>query len=66
MAYVEARLIIECDGRRWHIAAETFEDDRRRDNLAITAGWRVIRITWKMATEEPEMVVGLIRSALAR
>lgn len=66
MAYVEAKLIIECDGRRWHIAAQSFEDDRRRDNLAITAGWRVLRITWRMATEEPEMVVSLIRSALAR
>lgn len=65
MAYVAARLIIECDGRRWHIAAKTFEDDRRRDNLATAAGWRVIRITWKMATEQPHEVVAMIRQALA-
>lgn len=63
-AYPQYRLIIECDGRKWHVAADVFEDDRRRDNLAALAGWRVIRITWKMATEEPEQVVGTIREAL--
>lgn len=66
MAYPEARLIIECDGRLWHIAAKAFEDDRRRDNLATTAGWRVIRVTWKMAVDEPDEVVRLIASALGK
>lgn len=65
MAYTAARLIIECDGRRWHIAADAFEADRERDNLAMLAGWRVIRITWRMATERPNQVVAIIREALA-
>ncbi|MGH8912808.1 MAG: type IV toxin-antitoxin system AbiEi family antitoxin domain-containing protein, partial [Acidimicrobiia bacterium] len=64
MAYPQVRLIIECDGRRWHVAAKAFEDDRRRDNLATTSGWRVVRITWKMAVDEPESVVRMIASAL--
>lgn len=64
MAYPGLRLIIECDGRRWHLTAQTFEDDRKRDNLAIAAGWRVIRITWRMAVEDPQAVVETIRTAL--
>ena len=39
-AYVEARLIIEVDGRSWHARTSDFELDRRRDNAAqLAGGW---------------------------
>lgn len=65
MVYMPGRLIIECDGRLWHTAAQVFEDDRRRDNEATVAGWRVIRVTWKMINEHPHEFVALLRGALA-
>ena len=61
--YVEARLIIEVDGRRYH-GTETFEHDRLRDNAAGLAGWRVLHFTWKMVTQTPEYVAAAIREHL--
>lgn len=65
-AYRQHRLIIECDGRRWHTLADSFERDRRRDNLAQLAGWRVLRFTWTDVTSRPNETIRQIRSACAR
>jgi hypothetical protein len=64
LAYVEARLVIEADSRRWHTLADAFETDRQRDNAAQLAGWRVLRFTWRMIEQEPTDVVMTIRTAL--
>ena len=64
-AYPHARLIIEIDGRAWHTTLEAFEGDRLRDNLAQLAGWRVLRITYRMLKDQPAMVRDMIRRALA-
>lgn len=63
-AYPLIRLIIEVDGRAWHTTLEAFESDRLRDNHAQLAGWRVLRITYRMLVEQPEMVRDMIRRAL--
>jgi very-short-patch-repair endonuclease len=63
-AYASAGLIIEADGRRHHMSKLDFENDRRRDNTLMAAGWRVLRITWKQVTEQPDEVVRLVRDAL--
>lgn len=63
-AYPERRIVIECDGRRWHSHFDAFETDRRRDNAAQLAGWRVLRFTWTMLQDEPTDVVSTIRRAL--
>ncbi|MGH8936962.1 MAG: type IV toxin-antitoxin system AbiEi family antitoxin domain-containing protein [Acidimicrobiia bacterium] len=65
LAYPEALLLIEADGRRWHTRSEAFEADRRRDNLAVLAGWRVLRFTWRDIAERPGEVVAIVREALA-
>jgi hypothetical protein len=62
-AYPLIRLIIEIDGRAWHTTLEAFESDRLRDNHAQLAGWRVLRITYRMLVEQPEMVRDMIRRA---
>ncbi|MDX1468906.1 MAG: type IV toxin-antitoxin system AbiEi family antitoxin domain-containing protein [Acidimicrobiia bacterium] len=64
-AYVDQRLIIEVDSRRWHALFDAFETDRRRDNAVQLAGWRILRFTWAMVTEEPDEVVAAVRQALA-
>ncbi len=63
-AYPNAKLIIECDGRRWHATVESFSHDRRRDNLAQLAGWRVLRFTWDDVTHSQPYIVDAVRSAL--
>ena len=63
-AYEDARVIIECDGRRWHTTMEAFESDRRRDNLAQLNGWRVLRFTWNDLNETPARVLFQIAQAL--
>jgi len=64
MAYPEHRLIVEADGKRWHARERDFISDRRRDNLAQLAGWRVLRFTWQDVTEDPASVVRVLRTAL--
>jgi very-short-patch-repair endonuclease len=64
-AYVDLRIVIEADSRRWHLSFDAFETDKIRDNAAQIAGWIVLRITWRMIKEEPDAVVNTIREALA-
>jgi hypothetical protein len=50
------RLIVECDGFATHGTRRAFEDDRAKDRNLTVAGWRVIRITWRQLTEDPETI----------
>jgi very-short-patch-repair endonuclease len=43
----------------------SFEQDRRRDQRLTTADYRVIRITDRQLTDEPELVVATLTRALA-
>jgi hypothetical protein len=63
-AYPDHRLLIECDGRRWHTSVDAFQSDRRRDNLAQLAGWRVLRFTWDDVTGRPGDVLDTLTAAL--
>jgi len=64
-AYPAIRLIIELDGRRWHSTLDAFDEDRQRDNLAQLAGWRVLRITYRMLVEQPGEVRAMLTKAFA-
>jgi very-short-patch-repair endonuclease len=58
------RLVIEIDGREFHSDPEVFETDRRRQNLFVLNGWRVLRITWRMIQDEPDQLVAMVREAV--
>jgi very-short-patch-repair endonuclease len=58
------RLVVETDGRATHSTPQAFERDRRRDLDLQLAGWRVVRITWRQLTDEPERVTALLRTHL--
>lgn len=60
----DARLVIEVDGFAWYGHRGAFEKDRRRDQVLIAAGYRVIRVTWRQLCEEPVAVVARIAQAL--
>jgi very-short-patch-repair endonuclease len=59
----EVRLIVELDGYAFHRTQAAFEHDRERDRLAVAAGWRVIRITWRQLAEDPRGVLRDLRRA---
>lgn len=63
-AYVDFKIVIEADSRRWHLLFDAFEVDKTRDNAAQIAGWIVLRVTWRMIKDEPEAVIRTIREAL--
>jgi len=65
LLYPARRLIIECDGRRWHSTTESFQRDRQRDNLAQLDGWMVLRFTWEDVMKRRLAVVDQVRRALS-
>jgi len=58
------RLIVEVDGFAFHSTRAAFERDRVRDADLTQAGYRVIRITWRRLTSEPEAVIATLAAAL--
>jgi very-short-patch-repair endonuclease len=56
------RLIAELDGRAYHT---DFEHDRDKDADLLTAGHRVIRVTWKRLTHHPHREASRFRTLLA-
>ena len=58
-------LIVEIDSWAFHSMRSSFERDRRRDQRLTTAGYRVIRVTDRQLTNEPELVVAILTRALA-
>lgn len=66
VAWVDQRLILELDGRRWHAVTEAQEDDRRRDRLAAEHGWLVVRATWDEVVHRPDSLKADLLSLLAQ
>ena len=54
-----------CDGYETHRTRQAFESDRERDTLLLLAGYRVVRITWRQLTREPEAIIDRLRRLLA-
>src|SRR5690242_2238344 len=55
-AFVEARLLVECDGGTWtpnsgHNSGSGKNRDCERDAEAVIAGWRVLRFTTNMVED---------------
>jgi very-short-patch-repair endonuclease len=60
------RLIVEIDGFAFHSTHGAFERDRRRDAVLTGEGFRVVRVTWRQVSEEPEAILVSLAQALAR
>ncbi len=65
-AYIDKRVIVEADSKRWHDSPEAFQRDRERDNLAQIAGWTILRFTWSDLIERPSYLVATVREVLER
>jgi very-short-patch-repair endonuclease len=57
MVWRAERLIVEIDGFEYHRSREAFERDRLRDARLQAAGNRVVRITRRQISQQPEAVV---------
>jgi very-short-patch-repair endonuclease len=60
-----ARLVVEVDGYAFHSSRAAFERDRRRDAELQARGYRVLRLSWRQLTAEPEASAALLAQALA-
>ena len=58
------KLIVEFDGWGAHGHRLAFEKDRKRDQILVAAGYRVIRITDRQLLDEPLAVIARIAQAL--
>jgi very-short-patch-repair endonuclease len=65
LAWRDHTLIVEVDSWAFHSTRSSFEQDRRRDQHLIGKGWRVLRITARQLTHQPEQVVATLATALA-
>lgn len=61
----EQRLVVELDSQEFHRGLEKLEDDNRKSNLIRTAGWNLLRFTWRMVRFEPGVVAHQVRLNLA-
>lgn len=59
------RLVVEIDGFAFHSGRRGFERDRERDAVLAASGLRVIRITRRQLSDEPETVIARLAAALA-
>jgi very-short-patch-repair endonuclease len=59
-----SRLIVEIDGRAWHVDNDRFQSDRTRQNRLINANWRVLRFTWEDLVDRPGDVISAVMSAI--
>jgi len=64
LAFPERRVAVEVDGWAWHVDAERFRSDRRKQNALVRAGWDPLRFTWHDLDGRPAAVVEEIRATL--
>lgn len=60
------RLVVEVDGFAFHATTRKFENDRRRDGSLVASGLRVMRVTWRQLTSEPEAMLVRLAQTLIR
>jgi very-short-patch-repair endonuclease len=58
-----SRVVVEVDGRAWHVAGDRFQRDRTRQNALVLSGRTVLRFTWEDLVRRPRRVVAEILAA---
>jgi very-short-patch-repair endonuclease len=58
------RVVLEADGRSWHLRYQQSEEDRRRDNDLAGQGCQVLRFTYRALTEEPDVCIATLQRVL--
>jgi very-short-patch-repair endonuclease len=55
------RIVVELDGWDSHRSRKAFQEDRERDALLTTRGWRVVRFTHHSVVRRPERTIETLR-----
>ncbi|MBD0862170.1 DUF559 domain-containing protein [Gordonia sp. zg691] len=63
-AFVQEKVAVEIDGMAYHTDADVFQNDRKRRNALIVAGWTVLNFTWADLVERPGYVAAQVNHAL--
>jgi very-short-patch-repair endonuclease len=64
-AWPEHKVGLECDGWEHHGTRSAFDPDRARLAEFAAARWRILPVTWRACTHEPERVERWLRSSLS-
>lgn len=64
LAFPLQKVAVEVDGWAWHVDAERFRNDRRKQNALVRAGWDPLRFTWHDLDGRPRAVLDEIRETL--
>jgi hypothetical protein len=59
--YLDVKLLIEVDGRRWHARVEAARRDRERDARAARAGWLTLRFMFEQLVRTPAEVCATVQ-----
>ncbi|MGI8804124.1 MAG: type IV toxin-antitoxin system AbiEi family antitoxin domain-containing protein [Thermoleophilaceae bacterium] len=60
----QERLVVELDGYAFHRTRRAFERDRAKDAVLQRAGYRVVRVTYRMLAKDPAAVAATVWSVL--
>jgi hypothetical protein len=60
-AYVDAKLVVEADGRAWHTRIADVKRDHERDADAARHGWQTLRLLHEHIDSDPDGTADLIR-----
>jgi very-short-patch-repair endonuclease len=64
LAFPARKVAVEVDGWAWHVDAERFRNDRRKQNALVRAGWDPLRFTWHDLDQRPDAVLTEIGETL--
>lgn len=62
-AWIDERIVLECDGWGKVDSPQYFEKAARRDSYLQTAGWIVLHFTWAEITRRPRFVIAELERA---
>ena len=63
--YLDAKIVLEADGRRWHDRLAAAAKDRERDLQAARVGWQTMRWVYEQVVGDPAEVCAAVRDARA-
>jgi hypothetical protein len=64
-AYLDARIVLEADGRRWHTRMDAARRDRERDAQVVRAGWVPLRFLYEQLRGDPGGVCEVVADTRA-
>jgi Protein of unknown function (DUF559) len=56
----DRKLVVETDGAATHLTPQAFEDDRHRDAMLMTLGFRVVRFTRRQVVHQPRATIATV------